>query len=112
METMHIVIPARMFPAVVLAAIFMFTGVGTGATAYTAAFHWHAVHIPHLILLPVFAVAILYLFQAWRGQTQVHDVASEISTVSSRLLAALFSVCLIVGLACGALIGYAAQPIS
>ena len=90
----------------------MFTGVGTGATAYTAAFHWHALHIPHLILLPAFAVAILYLFQAWRGRTQIHDVASEISTVSSRLLAALFSLCLIVGLACGALIGYVTQPIS
>jgi len=109
---MHIVIPARMFPAVILATLFMFIGVGAGTTLYTAAFHWRALHLLHLILLPMFAAAILYLFQAWRGRTQVHDVASEISTVSARLLAALFSVCLIVGLACGALIGYVTQPIS
>lgn len=109
---MHIVIPIRMFPGVLLAALFIFIGVGTGTTLYTAAFNAHALHIPHLILLPVFVVAIFYLFQAWRGQTQVHDLVSEISAVSSRLLAVLFGACLIVGLACGALLGYVTQPIS
>jgi len=106
---MLIIIPTRIFPGIILSCLFIFAGVGTGFTAVTAFTHWHDLRIPHLIFPPVFVVAALYVVQAWRGQTEEHDIASKMTFFSPRLLAVLLGVCLAVGLFCGGLIGYISQ---
>jgi hypothetical protein len=103
---MLIIIPTRIFPGIILGSFFIFAGTGAGFAGFTTIFNFHTLRIFHLVFLPVFALAVLYVCQAWRGKTQEHDVVSDVAFMSPRLLAVLLGVCLICGLVCGVLVGY------
>ncbi len=103
---MLVVIPTRIIPGVILAALFCFVGIGTGFGAATAFVHSAHFRWPHLICMPLFALAVLYIRGAWRGESEAEAVGEAVA-LSPKIMAVMFSLCLLVGLGTGIMIVYA-----
>jgi hypothetical protein len=102
---MLVVIPTRIFPGLIASALFCFVGIGTGYVAAVPFMQPGHFKIAHLLFVPVFACCLHFIWKLWRANDS-SNAASETTAVSPRILAALGSVCLLVGLCVGGLVAY------
>lgn len=100
------VLPTRLFPGTLLAAVFACIGLETGLLV--AALKHQGTLIPtHWACLPLFALALMYVRHIWRDGAHKHPVRC-ITALSPRSQAVIFGLCLGIGLSAGAALSFGA----
>jgi hypothetical protein len=102
---MILIIPTRIFPALIAGSVFCFVGIGTGYVATVPFMQPGHLKWVHLIFVPVFACCVHFIWKLW-GANNSSSAAAQITAVSPRILAVLASACIIVGLCVGGLVAY------
>lgn len=95
-------IPARTVSGIFAAALFLFVGLYAGCTVSNL-FIRHEFQMVEWLCLPGYVVCIHFIHSHWRDRNSLSAV-SKVTSLSSRILAVIASVCLMAGFGVGVVV--------